>query len=365
MQMIFPKYSIRICSSPLYSGNVLINLSLAPRPVQPRGSRSRAIHLIHNLFSWEQSHAAAQLASLQRKVYPDVKDVSLRLFEDNDTKKDPSTMTLSEALKSLKPCSYLKELEIGTETKPGGYCISSFPDPQANKPLKKRMNLPPMYYKNAGRSKEIHLRTTNDGQLLRHYLILAYNFLLEGSRVEFHLHQRTSQGVGTVDWALAHCMSLRPDSILAAMPEGTSMLALPVTTNLSFKTRMPRNAHLKTSTVMWAMENGEALKRHSAITPKKIKQWLGLDRHASPQDTPRDSTRETKTSMDNSPLTLDSDPETPSDVTAQIPNYRTPAAESRVVRWQPYKPNYSSQRPIHNRTRKRSEHEPYHAQWPT
>lgn len=93
--------------------------------------------------------------------------------------------------------------------------------------------------------------------------------------MEFHLHQRSknteTSPSPTVDWALANCMHLRPDSILAAMPEGTTMLAEPATTDLSFKKKIPKNLQEATSQVMWAVDNEAALKRASVMTPERMK----------------------------------------------------------------------------------------------
>lgn len=88
--------------------------------------------------------------------------------------------------------------------------------------------------------------------------------------MEFHLHQvMKNKDNRTPDWALAHCLHLRPDSILAAMLEGTTMLAEPAATDMSFK-RPAKNAEQATSQVMWAMENEKVLKAANAVTPKLV-----------------------------------------------------------------------------------------------
>ena len=60
---------------------------------------------------------------------------------------------------------------------------------------------------------------------------MAYGGLVQGCRIEFHLHQKSNDVrlENTVDWALEHSLHLRPDVILMAMPEGTEPLGLPAT----------------------------------------------------------------------------------------------------------------------------------------
>ena len=97
--------------------------------------------------------------------------------------------------------------------------------------------------------------------------------------MEFHLHQKSKDRHNrTVDWALAHCLHLRPDSILAAMPEGTTTLAEPGTSDMSFKKKLPKNIDQAKSHLMWVLEHEEALNRGHAGTPEHIKKlatWPG------------------------------------------------------------------------------------------
>ena len=238
----------------------------------------RAFHLIHNLFSANvNEHSRTQLATVGRKTFPRALKVSLQLVDDKSN--ETITVTLEQALQRLEPLSYLAEV------KPGLYRIQTFPDPGPVEPVKQpapRTNYKP--YTRAGRGKEIHLTTSATPSYLRNALRISYKYILEGSRMEFHLHEKSERAKSkddpAIDWALAHCMHLRPDSILAAMPPGTTMLATPATTDLSFKKKLPRSLHHKTSQVMWAMENAEALGRAKVVTPNRIKklgQWPGKE----------------------------------------------------------------------------------------
>ena len=258
----------------LYHKNVPTMLRCLPRPAHSRGSR--AFHLIHNLFSAHvNEHSATQLATVSRKIYPPADEVSLKVI---DGKSDEIlSMTLEQALKRLEPLSYLAEAEAG----PGLYRIHTFPDPGPVEPVKQpspRTSFKP--YTRAGRGKEIHLTTSCTPIHFRNTLRISYKYILEGSRMEFHLHSKSERARRkddpTVDWALANCMHLRPDSILAAMPPGTTMLAKPATTDLSFKKKSPRDLEARRSEVMWAMENTEALRRAKAVTPARVRkmgQW--------------------------------------------------------------------------------------------
>lgn len=238
-------------------------------PARLRSQRSCHFHLLHHLFTDDpvsSVSSARQLASIKGKDYPNVDKVSLRLLKEQSY--DAITMTLTEALQRLKPCSYLTQVETATETKPGVYRIRQFRDPGKQVPRKEKEN--PRYYKGPGRGKEVHLMT-DCTSYLSHWSLKAYKFLLEGSRMEIQLHQRSIDSKESVDWALEHLPHLRPDAILAAMPEGTTMLAEPATTDLSYKQKPLSNADVTKTTVMWAMENYEALKRAKVNTRKSIK----------------------------------------------------------------------------------------------
>ena len=239
-----------------------------PRHSQFQGSR--AFHLVHNLFSAAvNDHSTAQLASVKKKTYPGPDNLFLKLVEGK--RNAAATMTLSQALQRLKPLSYLDN------TGPGRYRIQTLPDPGQILPIQKsprQSSYKP--WTRAGRGKELHLTSTCTPQNLRHLLTCSYKYLLEGSRIEFHLHQKTQDKQNrTPDWALEHCLHLRPDSILAAMPAGTTMLAEPATTDMSFK-KFPEKFEHQKFHVMWAMENGQSLAKANAATPKHIKrlgQW--------------------------------------------------------------------------------------------
>ena len=235
-------------------------------PLQPRATR--ALHLLHSLFS---SSDVEMLQHVRKKSYPTADEVSLKLLEKG--KKEPTTMKLSEALARFEPLSYLVQTKVGTEETPGTYRFLKFNDPGLPSEKTKKSWPPKGYYKRKGRSKETHLNTDCPASLLRHRIKLAYGFLMEGSRMEFHLRAKAVARAESVDSALRHHLHLRPDTLLAAMPPGTTMLALPATVQLPNRnpqdeTKLSVN---KTSDVFWAMEYKPALERFGVSTPPRIK----------------------------------------------------------------------------------------------
>lgn len=264
----------------IYASNVCIKFRCAPERLQPNGKR--ALHLIHQLFTAgdhnpEGEIASRQLSSLKKKSFPRPHEVSLKLSEKGSNQ--TTIMTLSEALTRLGPCTYLTKAgaQPGEDDSPGVYRIEQFPEPPKDKGTSKG------YYKRSGRAKEIHLTTACTPSTLRHNLILAYKFLSGGSRLEVHLHQLRGNKADSVDRALTHSLHLRPDTIFAAMPPDTTMLALPATSDFSHRGKLPPNINRGTAELMWAMENGVALQHANAPTNKKIK-MLGQWKHIRGED---------------------------------------------------------------------------------
>ena len=256
----------------VYHTNVHIILRRNPwPPVQTGGNR--ALHVLHTLFREPNVSCAQLLERVRPKKYPAADKVSLKLLGKG--KRTSTIVKLSEALARLEPFSYLVQTEAGTEKTPGKYQIQKFPDPGLNNNGRKIGPSSKNYYKRNGRSKEVYINPDCSADLLRLKLKLSYHFLLEGSRVEWHLRPKSSlTEAETVDWALRHQLHLRPDAILAAMPPGTTMLAVPGMLLPSH----PRNpltkalSKVKTSEVFWAMENGPELLRRNVHTPRQVRQ---------------------------------------------------------------------------------------------
>lgn len=257
----------------IYHTNVHIMFRRARGLVQPQ--RNRALHLLHSMF---QKYDMKMLQDVRAKPIPPADQLSLKLVEKGS---DESTiMTLAEALARLEPCSYLVQVKAGTEDTPGTYRILKFIGPGIAALNRKIGPNTKRYYKRSGRSKELPFNTDCPSALLRHRLKLAYGFLLEGSRVEFHLRSKAVARAESVDSALRNHLHLRPDAIMAAMPAGTTMLAIPGTTQLPEEELelKPKRFVNKTSDVFWALEHPPALKKWGVVTPHAIKK-LGTWKH--------------------------------------------------------------------------------------
>ena len=248
----------------------------APWRTQFQGSRP--LHLLHTLFTTRTDPVSRKrLATIREKKYTDASEVSLTLVdEDSD---EGTTMTLSQALQRLKPLSYL----VGVENRPGVYRIENLFHLEPSKLIVqhfKRKSYAP--WSRGGRGKEVHITTSCTREHLRDRLSISYKQILEGSRLEFHLRQNLQPTSSpTVDWALERCLHLRPESILAAMPEGTTMLCKPATTDMSVGFKVPRNLHNAQTQVMWIMENGDVLESAQAQTPPRIKKLADWSRRTN------------------------------------------------------------------------------------
>ena len=240
---------------PSYRTKISTILRPAHRPTQVQTRRK--LHLVHALFALEDTDILP-LKSLKELKYPSATETVLKLIDRESN--EVETMTLEQACQRLKPLSYLAEAGSGA------YRIQQFPSPE-------RVNRPQNDEKwvRKGRGKEIHLTTSVTSPNLRHNLSLSYNYLLEGSRVEMHLRQKTKRSDGrTVDWALRNCMHLRPDSILAAMPQGTRMLVGPVVSDMSFRTKEHKRGDIFKTKAMWAFEHKEVMKLAGQTAPKWV-----------------------------------------------------------------------------------------------
>lgn len=213
-----------------------------------------------------------ELARITKIQYPPADQLWLRLLNMPGFRN--TRMRLSQALEHLSPCSYLVRVQEPTEARLGGYTIKKFRPPDVVAKSRATNPSSPKYYKRAGRGKECRFTTVSPDTYVRHELSLAYTFLLEGSRVEFHLGETSKAKHHKVDWALSNRFDLRPDTILAAMPKGTTMLALPAKEVSSPEGTGPKSKR-KRGEIFWALENAAALDRVGVFTPSTVKE-LGI-----------------------------------------------------------------------------------------
>jgi len=217
---------------------------------------SRGIHLLHAMFTKNHSERT-MLAKIEKVELPSASDASLNLFDTMGH--DLGTMTLSQALQQLEPRFHLSR----SESLSGRYQIKSLSALKAVDPSSERKKGSPQF-KRAGKAKEFHLTTGSEPGFLKWAVLSkAYEFLLRGARVEIQLHdpKRNEFSMRTILSALESNLHLRPDAILAAMPEGTIMLAEPC------KLAIPGHGSL-----MWAMEHTSSLEAAGTSTPEIFKQ---------------------------------------------------------------------------------------------
>ena len=263
-----------------------------------------------------------KLSSVRKATLPPADNISLRLHSGPDNK--PIPMTFKEALQHVKPCTWLAPTLEAIEGQPSTYKIEKLPDPSVTKRSRKSGLLS---YKRKGRSRESYFTHNCTIDSIRHKLKLAYYFLMEGSRVEFHLRPSSrikfpeTRRPDSVAWALTNRLYLRPESMLAAMPAGTTMLALPAYEDFS-QSRDSVNK-IRKQEVFWAMENVAALKNVGTFTTKAIKRkgkWPKPDPNALLE------------------LPNDDDPEIQPDAKMSIP------PGDRKIHWKPFN-SKSKERP--------------------
>lgn len=225
------------------------------RSGQPHRYSRHGIHLLHAMFT---QAGRESLAKIRNVDLPLATCTSLNLFDGKG--KDLGTMTLSQALKHIKPGSHLTRL--GSMS--GRYEIKSLSVSEATAPLP-GSNTDPLKFKRAGRSKEFRLMPDSSAGFMKGMVLRkAYQFLLRGARIEIQLRDPKHKEftLSAIRSILDENLHLRPDSILAAMPEGTTMLAEPCTLAIT--------GH---SSLMWAMEHPASLELARVSTPKYIKRW--------------------------------------------------------------------------------------------
>lgn len=261
MRIGLPAYSSAVLRpGPSLEPCVLRSLRTKPLQATPfQQTTIRGLHLLHHIFA---EFASEKLTDVRKKPIPPANKVGLNLYASDSKKIGP--MTLANALPLIKPYTHLSPFQ--EEPAASNFQI---------KPLKsvsrqKSPRAEKRTFKRAGRSKEFHLTTDCSLTYLRHVLSTAYDFLLQGARIEFVLHEKyknVRDGVGP-DVALEHCSHLRPDTILRAMPEGTIMLAHPCIV----QEMQSQNAKGDGSAppLMWALEHEPSMRRFEP-TPKWIK----------------------------------------------------------------------------------------------
>ena len=253
----------------------------------------RRLKLLHELFVQRPFPICAKNQALldarQFKDLSSTTNIELNLY--SPPMAQPERLTLSEIQDRLRPLHHLslsthrvsptgdlyrcpvdkklyitnnKTYEILPLKLPKDFIPTIIPDALLDRSKRTPSGRPVKRHQfiHAGRGVQIHLTPTSPPSHLGSILARAYRGLLQGCRIEFHLHQKSNDVrlKNTVDWVLEHSLHLRPDVILRAMPEGTEMLALPAVSKSD-----------KLEELTWALELPETLKKAGHTTPSYIK----------------------------------------------------------------------------------------------
>lgn len=193
-------------------------------------STARSIHLVHCMYAPGEPAHLKKLKGLAWKRLADPSEC--RLYLKGEGKGKAVMVPLSEAIARLSPGLYLHKSPrthdnylVTTEE----YQIARFQDLR-EKP--KTKNEPPKrkQFVRAGRGKQLHLTPTLESKGYASRLSVAYNHLADGARLEMHVRV-TKAGrhkEKDMDSLLSTNPHLRPEPILKAMPEGTSMMCQPL-----------------------------------------------------------------------------------------------------------------------------------------
>lgn len=186
---------------------------------------------------------------------------------------DLGQMTLQSAFSLIEPLNYLAPVHAKSDLpyfqiRP----LKALQDLPENQPVSKKQ------LKRAGHGVEFHLTTDTPATYLPHVLNKACQNLLQGNRVQFALHQvRSKGGLNTpIAIALKDCPHLRPDTILRAMPEGTTILAQPCIFPKS-KVKKGKKASPEPP-LLWIIEHHPSLVSAGLSTPgwvRAMAQWNG------------------------------------------------------------------------------------------
>ncbi len=173
---------------------------------------TRRIHTLHYLST---KTPTGTFLALPKQELPQIEnEVHIR---DRQGIATAIASSIAQVLQYLKPLSYLRKESSEAQLYGVGQ-LRRFP-PHGTKQRR---------FMRAGHDTEIHLTTTCSMSVLRDKLSKAYDILLNGCKIEFHVRPLPKDKKHTLDWALKNALHLRPETIMAAMPAGTKQVVDPV-----------------------------------------------------------------------------------------------------------------------------------------
>ena len=175
-------------------------------------TQRRRLHLVHEIFT---KHPNGKLAACKKENL----QLQPKPFQIETPSEAVTVNSVREAFKYIKPMTHLTKVD-GKHI----YQVTSLKLPPPL--LDERGNLRELPGPREGSAHVIQLTTGCSSADLKTVLSRAYQVLLskrvDFRRVEFHVKV---EGDRTNHWALKNCAHLRPEIILAAMPEDTLVLA--------------------------------------------------------------------------------------------------------------------------------------------
>ncbi|KAL8794058.1 MAG: hypothetical protein Q9195_003358 [Heterodermia aff. obscurata] len=211
-------------------------------PVISARTQHRRLHLFHEIYT---EYPSGKLAACERQEL-DLQPKPFRIVTPSGL---ITVNSVIEAFKYVEPMTHLMKVDVDGEQI---YRIASLET--LAPPRSKLGNLTEKPGRRVGGAREIHIRTDCSSAYLRRVLSRAYQVLtfktLVLRRVEFHVRV---EGDYSIEWALENCPHLRPEIILAAMPEQTAVLAPPLADG---RNKLMWALHRKRTTAEWLEENG-------------------------------------------------------------------------------------------------------------
>ncbi|KAL8801792.1 MAG: hypothetical protein Q9223_006875 [Gallowayella weberi] len=168
--------------------------------------------------------------------------------------KQVKQLPLSEVLLALEPGRYLHNVTesktvSGDADRISTYRIAPIPGilkkAQPRVQEKKSATIKGLNYVRAGRAKELHMTSAIGLSGYSHRLQQSYNHILDGSRVELHVHlDKKDVRTMTIDAVMTRSPHLRPEAIMGGMPTGTAIMHGPFWENKKGQKQL-----------IWVMEN--------------------------------------------------------------------------------------------------------------
>ncbi|KAL8960225.1 MAG: hypothetical protein Q9193_003032 [Seirophora villosa] len=227
-------------------------LALHGRCLEPKPHQCRSIsRFAHRLYA---SSKDKQWLALTGLVWKKLRDASQDKLQIVDRQGTAQQMQYSEVLKLLRHDQYLEKLEEPSKDDPT-YRITNIFDSKHQRLDPKAKPKKPIKFKMAGRSKGLHLNSTNSAPAYQYVLWASSNHIIAGCRVEIYVEvAKSERRKWGFDFMMVKNPHLRPETVLKSMPEDTKITYKPI-----FDTEREQ--------LVWVMENKSKSKRLQGRRP--------------------------------------------------------------------------------------------------